>query len=459
MSHSVGLTSRKTKYADPATFTPHFAWKKSGAWNAGGEEVVCEEVALESVARKFGTPTYVYSRAAVDDAYQELHKGIGALPHTLCFAVKSNGNLSILKHLAEMGSGFDIVSGGELHHLQRIGVRGDRIVFSGVGKDRYEIREALNYRSYKRSERTGILLFNAESDTELEILIEEAARAAGRGGKPPAAAIRVNPDVRAGGHPHIATGRHDHKFGLDWTEAKRLYLAHRDSKWIRWQGISAHIGSQITTLVPFRRALERLRGFVGELRHERIDLHYLDVGGGLGVRYSDEKPSSRTEYAQLVSRMVRKLGVHLLLEPGRSIIAAAGVLLTRVVYAKTNRGKTFVVVDAAMNDLMRPALYGAIHPITKITREGKENDARRKRVDVVGPVCETGDCFLRDWPLGEVKAGDLLAIWVAGAYGMSQASNYNARRRPAEVLVEGKRFRLIRRRETQDDLLRTDVLG
>jgi len=421
--------------------------------------VVCEEVALESVARKFGTPTYVYSRAAVDDAYQELHKGLGALPHTLCFAVKSNGNLSILKHLAEMGSGFDIVSGGELHYLQHIGVRGDRIVFSGVGKDRYEIREALNYRSYKRSERTGILLFNAESDAELEILVDEAARVAGRGGKPPAAAIRVNPDVQAGGHPHIATGRHDHKFGLDWAEAKRLYLAHRDSKWIRWQGISAHIGSQITTLVPFRRALKRLGGFVGELRHERIDLHYLDVGGGLGVRYSDEKPSSRTEYAQLVSRMVRKLGVHLLLEPGRSIIAAAGVLLTRVVYTKTNRGKTFVVVDAAMNDLMRPALYGAIHPITKITREGKENDARRKRIDVVGPVCETGDCFLRDWPLGEVKAGDLLAIWVAGAYGMSQASNYNARRRPAEVLVEGKRFRLIRRRETQDDLLRTDVLG
>ena len=326
MSHSVGLTSRKTKYADPATFTPHFAWKKSGAWNAGGEEVVCEEVVLESVARKFGTPTYVYSRAAVDDAYQELHKGLGALPHTLCFAVKSNGNLSILKHLAEMGSGFDIVSGGELHYLQHIGVRGDRIVFSGVGKDRYEIREALNYRSYKRSERTGILLFNAESDAELEILVDEAARVAGRGGKPPAAAIRVNPDVQAGGHPHIATGRHDHKFGLDWAEAKRLYLAHRDSKWIRWQGISAHIGSQITTLVPFRRALERLGGFVGELRHERIDLHYLDVGGGLGVRYSDEKPSSRTEYAQLVSRMVGKLGVHLLLEPGRSIIAPAGVL-------------------------------------------------------------------------------------------------------------------------------------
>jgi diaminopimelate decarboxylase len=455
MSQSGDSTSRKIKYVDPAAFTPHFAWKKGVARNTSGEEVVCEKVPLDSVARKFGTPTYVYSRAAIDDAYTELRKGLGALPHTLCFAVKSNGNLSILKHLAEMGSGFDIVSGGELHHLQRIGVRGDRIVFSGVGKDRYEIREALSYRA---SGRTGILLFNVESDAELEILIEEAARLAGRGGKPPAVAIRVNPDVQAGGHPHIATGRHEHKFGLHWAEAKRLYLAHRDSKWIRWRGISAHIGSQITTLAPFRRALQRLAGFVGELRRAQIDLRYLDVGGGLGVRYSDEEPPSRTEYVRLVSRMVRNLGVHLLLEPGRSIIAPAGILLTRVVYTKTNQGKTFVVVDSAMNDLMRPALYGAIHPITKTSREGKKNNARRKRVDIVGPVCETGDCFLRDWPLGEVKAGDLLAIWVAGAYGMSQASNYNARRRPAEVLVEGKRFRLIRRRETHDDLLRTDVL-
>lgn len=459
MSHSNDATARKLKYVDPASFTPHFAWEKNGTRSANGEEVVSEKVPLKSVARKFGTPTYVYSCAAIDAGYKELHKGMGTLPHTLCFAVKSNGNLSILKHLAEMGSGFDIVSGGELDYLQRLGVRGDRIVFSGVGKDRHEIREALNYRGRERGGRAGILLFNVESEAELEILVEEAALVARRGGKPPAVAIRVNPDVQAGGHPHIATGRHEHKFGLDWSEAKRLYLAHRDSKWIRWQGISAHIGSQITTLVPFRRALARLAGFVGELRGAGIDLRYLDVGGGLGVRYSDQKPPTRTEYARLVSRMVRKLGVHLLLEPGRSIIASAGVLLTRVVYTKTNRGKTFVVVDSAMNDLMRPALYGAIHPITKVTRDGKEDDARRARVDIVGPVCETGDCFLRGWPLGEVKSGDLLAIWAAGAYGMSQASNYNARCRPAEVMVEGKRARLIRRRETQKDLLRTDVLG
>jgi diaminopimelate decarboxylase len=459
MSHSNDAHVRKLKYVDPVSFTPHFEWEKSRSGNSAGEEVVCERVPLDSVAQRFGTPTYVYSSSAIEAAYQELHKGLGALPHTLCFAVKSNGNLSILKHLARLGSGFDIVSGGELRHLQRIGVRGERIVFSGVGKDRHEIREALNYRARERGGSVGILLFNAESEAELDILVEEAARLAARGGKPPAAAIRVNPDVQAGGHPHIATGRHEHKFGLEWSEAKRLYLAHRESKWIRWQGISAHIGSQITTLVPFRHALKRLAGFVDELRRAQIELRYVDVGGGLGVRYSDQEPPTRTEYARLVSRTVRELGVHLLLEPGRSIIAPAGVLLTRVVYTKTNRGKTFVVVDAAMNDLMRPALYGAIHPITKVARAGKEHDLHRQRVDIVGPVCETGDCFLRDWPLGEVKAGDLLAIWAAGAYGMAQASNYNARCRPAEVLVEGKRVRLIRRRETHNDLLRTDVLA
>src|SRR2546428_690443 len=293
MSHSIDSSSRRLKYVDPVSFTPHFDWKKNDARRVTGEEVVCESVPLDSVAQKFGTPTYVYSRAAIDDAYKELHSGLGDLSHTLCFAVKSNGNLSILNHLARLGSGFDIVSGGELHHLQRIGVRGDRIVFSGVGKDRHEIREALSYRVRGQGRRSGILLFNVESEAELDILIEEAALLARREGNPPAVAIRVNPDVQAGGHPHIATGRHEHKFGLEWSEAKRLYVAHRDSKWIRWQGISAHIGSQITTLAPFRRALGRLAGFVEELRREQIDLRYLDVGGGLWGRLFLPKPPTR----------------------------------------------------------------------------------------------------------------------------------------------------------------------
>src|SRR5229473_5897309 len=451
MSHSMEPTPRKLRYVDPASFTPHFHWEKRRRGGAGAEEVTSEGVSLSEVAETIGTPVYLYSRAAIDDAYQELHKGLGSLPHTLCFAVKSNGNLSILNHLARMGSGFDIVSGGELDHLRRIGVRGDRIVFSGVGKDQHEIREALNYRAAPRRGQPGILLFNVESEAELEVLVGEAARQVQKGNAPPTVAIRVNPDVQAGGHPHIATGRHEHKFGLDWTGARRLYLVHRDSKWIRWQGISAHIGSQITSLEPFRLAVGRLASYVGELRRAGIELQYLDVGGGLGVQYTNQKVPRRTTYARLVAQLVRKLGVHLLLEPGRSIIAPAGVLLTRVLYTKTNRGKTFVVVDSAMNDLMRPVLYGAIHPITKVRRENADRGAPRKRVDVVGPVCETGDCFLHDWPLGEVQTGDVLAIWVAGAYGMAQASNYNARCRPAEVLVEGKRFRLIRRRETQDD--------
>src|SRR6266436_1347981 len=272
MSHSREVSSRKLKYVDPASFTPHFTWEKSGVRSSTGEEVVCERVPLSSVAEKVGTPTYLYSRAVIDEAYKELHKGLGALPHTLCFEVKSNGNLSILNRLARMGSGFDIVSGGELEHLRRIAVRGDRIVFSGVGKDRHEIREALNYRAAGRKGRAGILLFNVESEAELEVLIGEAARQVRKGNAPPAVAIRVNPDVQAGGHPHIATGRHEHKFGLDWRGARRLYLVHCDSKWIRWQGISAHIGSQITSLEPFRLAVGRLAGYVGELRRAGIEL-------------------------------------------------------------------------------------------------------------------------------------------------------------------------------------------
>lgn len=458
MSHNADGSFRKLKYVDPVEFTPHFGWKKAIAGQYR-EEVFCEGVPLAAVAEKFATPTYLYSGAAIGDAFREFNDSLSGVNHTLCFAVKSNGNLSILRKLADLGSGFDIVSVGELRLLQHIGVSGDRIVFSGVGKSREEIREALEYPCQSHIGHSGILLFNVESEAELEILSEEAADSVAKGGKPPAVSIRVNPDVQAGGHPHIATGRHEHKFGVDWVEAKRLYLAHRDTKWIRWVGLSAHIGSQITSLAPFERAVRRLIRFVEELRRAGIPLQFLDVGGGLGVRYSDQKPPRRKEYAKLIKQMVSGLGVHLLLEPGRSIVAQAGILLTRVAYTKKNRGKTFVIVDGAMNDLMRPALYGAVHPITKVARTAKGNDGKRQRADIVGPVCETGDCFLRDWPLGEAQAGDLLAIWGVGAYGMAQTSNYNARCRPAEVLVEGDSFRLIRRRETQQDLIRTDALA
>jgi diaminopimelate decarboxylase len=463
MSTKPANPREKVTFVDPAEFTPQFAWKQS-AQERDVEHVFCERVDLVAAAASFGTPTYLYSRAAITDAYREFDRGLGKVPHTICFAVKSNGNLSILEHLAKMGSGFDIVSVGELEHLGHLGVRGDRIVFSGVGKTRYEIRDALQYSPSARSGRkasgdSGILLFNIESEAELEVLLEESERNAGRGGKIPSVAIRVNPDVAAGGHPHIATGSHTHKFGLDWPEARRLYLAHKDSKHLRWKGISAHIGSQIVSLDPFRRAFRRIAGYISELGRAGIELRYLDLGGGLGVRYTNEKTSSRVSYVQMVASLVRPLGLHLLLEPGRSIIAASGILLTKVIYTKRNRGKTFVVVDAAMNDLLRPALYGAVHPITRIARDSSGKKERPERVDIVGPVCETGDCLLHDWPLGEVKSGDVLAIWAAGAYGMTQASNYNARTRPSEVLVDGTRSKRIRRRETQQDLLRTDPLA
>jgi diaminopimelate decarboxylase len=464
MSARRTATKPAPAFVDPTAFTPHFTWQSRGAaLRRGRDEIYCENVLLSDAAEKYGTPTYLYSGAAINSAYRELHHGLRGVSHTLCFAVKSNGNLAILQRLAKLGSGFDIVSGGELYRLGQIGVPGKRIVFSGVGKTREEIREALQYRvakrsAMKRSTHAGILLFNVESEAELEVLLEESSRANHRGIAAPAVAIRVNPDVAAGGHPHISTGRHDHKFGLDWSDAKRLYLAHKTSKHIRWRGIGAHIGSQIVALNPFRDAFRRLASYVKELRRAGIDLQYLDIGGGLGTRYTNEKVATRANYAAMVARAAKPLGLHVLLEPGRSIIAAAGVLLTRVIYTKTNRGKEFVIVDAAMNDLMRPALYGATHPITRVYRMSGSDHALIDPVDIVGPVCETGDCFLRDWSLGgEVRPGEVLAIWTAGAYGMAQSSNYNARCRPSEVLVEGRRTKLIRRRETRKDLLRHDV--
>lgn len=414
---------------DPASYTPGFSYR--------GSHLFCEGVAVDRIAEKFGTPAYLYSRASIEQAYRRMDSAFGSLPHTICYAVKANSNLGILRVFAAMGSGFDIVSGGELYRLRRIGVPGNRIVFSGVGKTREEIREAL---------RARILLFNVESPAELELLASEASRMRVRA----STSIRVNPDVKAGGHPHISTGHHRHKFGIDWDGARSLYLQHRDSPWIEWQGISAHIGSQILTLAPYRRALSRLAGFVRELGRNGIHLKYLDAGGGLGIRYTGEQPPDMRSYAAELARAVRPLGCHLLIEPGRSLIGPAGVLLMRVIYTKPNRGKNFVIVDAAMNDFMRPVLYGATHPITGV----RKKSSALERADIVGPVCETGDCFVQDWPLGEVSSGDVLILWGAGAYGFVESSNYNSRPRPVEALVSGTRVEVIRRRESRADLVR-----
>jgi len=423
---------------DPSRFTPFFSHRRG--------TLHCERVSLESVAARLGTPAYVYSRASITSAYHRLDCALAPLPHTLCYSVKANSNLSILRLFARLGSSFDIVSGGELARLRRIGVPGRRIVFSGVGKSRDELRDAL---------RASILLFNVESAAELDLLASEAARLR----RPAPAAIRVNPDVEAGGHPHISTGHRRHKFGVDWRDALRLYLAHRDSRWIQWRGISAHIGSQILDLASFRRALSRLTGYVRELARAGIALDYLDFGGGLGIRYSGERAPALDAYARALASLVRPLGCRLLLEPGRALVGPAGVLLTRVLYTKRNRGKNFVIVDAAMNDFLRPALYGAVHPITPARTSPSCVGARQGvplRADIVGPVCETGDCFLENWPLGDVSPGDLLVIWGTGAYGFVLSSNYNSRPRPPEILVDGSRFRLIRPRESLSALFRSE---
>ena len=451
-----GSARKNLSYVDPVNFTPHFTWKRAQSRNR--QEVFCEGVSLNAIAMRFGTPTYVYSQRGILDAFDEFDRGLGRLPHLICFAVKANGNLSLLQLLARRGSGFDIVSGGELEHLGHIGAPGRRIVFSGVGKTREEIRAALSYRA-KRSASPGILQFNIESPAELEVLVGEASRRRISTPNVPGVSIRVNPDVRAGGHPHISTGLSHHKFGVSWREARELYLRHRGAKHIRWQGISAHIGSQIVDLGPFREALKRLVDYFLDLRREGIEIRYLDIGGGLGVRYTNEKPLSRKVYARMIADTVRPLGVGLLLEPGRSIIASSAVLLSKVLYTKRNSVKSFVIIDAAMNDFARPILYDAPHLITRVHREGRNERAPSNRADIVGPVCETGDLFLEGWPLGTVKPGDDVAIWGVGAYGFVQASNYNGRCRPAEALVSGKRVRLIRRRETVQDLLRTDVLA
>jgi diaminopimelate decarboxylase len=418
---------------DPTQFTAHFAFRRG--------IVNCERVPLTEIAARVGTPAYVYSSAGILDAYRRFHRAFRGIPHSVCYAVKANSNLSVLRLLARAGSCFDIVSGGELHRLRKIGVPAHRIVFSGVGKTREEIREAL---------KAGILLFNVESEPELDVLSEEAARLRRRA----SAALRVNPDVQAGGHRHIATGHHRHKFGIDWDDAERLYLDCSRAKSISWQGISVHIGSQVLGLAPYRRAVQRVASFVQSLGKAGVQLSYVDIGGGVGVRYTKENPFNINDYARAIARHIRPLDCHLLLEPGRAIVGPAGVLLTSVLYLKRNRGKLFIVVDGAMNDFIRPALYDAIHPITHVKRK----KAQPIRADIVGPVCETGDCFLHDWPIETPEPGDILALWGAGAYGFAQSSNYNSRPRSAEVLVTKNKFRTIRRRESPSDLSRGEVL-
>jgi diaminopimelate decarboxylase len=407
----------------------------------------CERVSLSYLAKKYGTPLYVYSAGQILDRYKLFSEAFGHRDHLICYSVKANSNLSILKLLADKGSGFDIVSGGELERILEVNKKAARrVVFSGVGKTAPEIDLALAAR---------ILIFNVESESEVALLAERARKQKVRA----RIALRVNPDVFAETHPYISTGLREHKFGIDIKLARRVYQLARQSRFLDPVGISVHIGSQIQTAEPFGAALEAVANLIRELETDGIGIKFVDAGGGLGIDYlpgsSAFDPVAAIEkYAAALERSLGGLKVRLLLEPGRFLVAQAGALLARVLNVKRNGAKTFVITDAGMNDLIRPALYQAYHEIVPVIQNAASKPVT---VDIVGPVCETGDFFARDRSLPEVKEGDLVAILDAGAYGMTLSSNYNTRPRPAEVLVEGKRARLIRRRETIQDLTRQET--
>jgi diaminopimelate decarboxylase len=384
-----------------------------------------------------GTPTYVYSSAALERDFRVVAEGFSNQDCLVAYSVKANSNLAVLKLFSKLGSGFDIVSGGELHRVLRAGGDPAKVVFAGVGKTPDEIAFAL---------RTGILLYNVESAEELESLNRIARQMRRRA----PFAIRVNPDVDPKTHPYIATGLKTSKFGVPFEEAVRLYARSRRMPALLPLGLDCHIGSQLTDSGPLRAAIKKVAELYRHLNSRGFALAYLDVGGGLGISYQSEKPPSPREYARAISEAVKGTGARLILEPGRALVGNAGVLLTRVLYRKSNGRKSFVVVDAGMNDLIRPSLYDAFHQIQPVTRR----DGLQRRVEVVGPVCESSDVLARDRKMSLPRQGDLWAIMSAGAYGMSMASNYNSRPRPAEVLVQGRAFRTIRKREDYDDLLR-----
>lgn len=409
----------------------------------------CERVKLRDLAARYGTPLYVYSAAAIRERYGLLDRAFSHALHTICYSVKANSNLSVLKFLARLGAGFDIVSGGELERVRRAAPRSvKKIVFSGVGKTEDELKLALG---------NGILLFNVESEGELKLLAACATKLR----KTANVAFRVNPDVPAETHPYISTGLREHKFGVPIGAARELYGRAAREKYLRVAGVTLHIGSQISDVAPFRLALERVSELIRQLTADGHEIRFVDAGGGLGISYDSSKPVDfaqlTRQYAAAITSPLAALDskkLHLLLEPGRSIIAPAGALLTRVLYQKQNGNKRFTIIDAAMNDLIRPALYAARHEIVPVELQ---DSAANVISDITGPVCETGDFLARDASVPSVSPGEYLCVLDAGAYAMSLASNYNTRPRAAEVLVEGSRPRLVRRRETLKDLLQAEI--
>ena len=396
----------------------------------------CEAVSLDAVAERFGTPTYVYSRAAILGNYRRLSTSLGRIPSLICYSVKANSHLRILRLLREAGAGFDVVSGGELARAVRVGADPSRIVFSGVGKTVEEIDAGLA---------AGILMFNVESAGELDLL-ESRARALGKRAD---FAVRVNPDVVAETHPYISTGQIVHKFGVPKEEAAELYRRAARSEWLRARGAACHIGSQILEVEPFLKALDEILGVAQALKSTDVEVEFLDLGGGYGIRYAAEQPLALDRLVEGIAARLKGSAYRLIVEPGRAIVGDAGALLARVLFVKRNQQKNFIVVDAGMNDLMRPTLYGSYHEIVPVERRSRE----KLTVDVVGPICETGDFLAQDREMGDVAPGNLLAILTVGAYGYVLASNYNTRPRPAEVMVDGEKAELIRPRERLDDLM------
>ncbi|MDQ7913833.1 diaminopimelate decarboxylase [Pseudomonas sp. 102515] len=397
-------------------------------------ELHAEGVALSAVAQEFGTPAYVYSRAHIEGQYRAYTDALAGLPHLVCFAVKANSNLGVLNVLARLGAGFDIVSRGELERVLAAGGDPHRVVFSGVGKARDDMHRALE---------VGVHCFNVESTDELERLQQVAAE---RGVVAPIS-LRVNPDVDAGTHPYISTGLKENKFGIDIADAEAVYARAAELPNLHILGVDCHIGSQLTTLPPFLDALDRLLALIDRLAERGIVLRHLDLGGGLGVRYRDEQPPLAGDYIQAIRERIAGRNLTLVFEPGRFIVANAGILLTRVEYLKHTAHKDFAIVDAAMNDLIRPALYQAWMAVEPVA--ARQGQARR--YDLVGPICETGDFLAKDREL-VLAEGDLLAIRSAGAYGFTMSSNYNTRGRAAEVMVDGDQAHLVRRRETLEEL-------
>lgn len=411
----------------------HFAYRDG--------ELFAEDVPLRKIAERYGTPCYVYSRATLERHWRAFDKAFSGRAHLVCFAVKANSNLAVLNVLARLGSGFDIVSGGELERVIAAGGEPSRVVFSGVGKSGPEMRRALEL---------GIRCFNVESEAELERLNSVAAEM----DKVAPVSLRVNPDVDAKTHPYISTGLKENKFGIEINEALRIYQRASELPNIHVAGIDCHIGSQLTDLAPFLDALDRVLALVERLRQEGIGIEHIDLGGGLGVRYRDEQPPQPDEYAQALAARLGDAPYQLLIEPGRAIAANAGVLLTRVEYLKHTESHNFAIIDAAMNDLIRPSLYQAWQTILPVEQEPEGVEAK---YDLVGPICETGDFLGKDRSL-RLREGSLLAIRSAGAYGFSMASNYNTRPRAAEVMVDGDSVHLVRRRETVAELFAGESL-